>query len=331
MKISHLMSAALIAALSSSCEKSKETSFAEAESYKPLQVSAFENQTISSGQLKGLYINAGDDSPIVLIVPGSGPTDLDGNNPMGVKAGTYKKLAESLAGQGISSVRVDKHGMFSSQAAGDPNAVTVESYAMDYKNWAETIKTKTGQSCVYMLGHSEGGIMVSAASVGNPNVCGLILISAPGRSFGNILREQLKANPANKPILEQAFGAIEAFESGETVGANSLHPGLRPLFNSSVQGFMTSIMAVEPAQLAKAAETKTLIVQGDNDIQVSVEDANKLAEATGGELVILKGVNHVLKDAPKSRSGNMKTYSNPDLPVSPEVVEVISNFINQGQ
>ena len=286
-------------------------------------------EVISSGQLKGMFINAGTDSPVVLIVPGSGPTDLDGNNPIGVNANTYKKLAEGLEAKGISTVRVDKRGMFSSQPAGDPNAVTVDIYAEDYKNWAKTVRAKTSQPCVYMLGHSEGGIMVTTASIDNPNVCGLILVSAPGRSFGDILTEQLKANPANKPILKQALGAIEALENGEVVDENQLHRALRPLFNTRVQGFLMSVMKLDPTQLAKAADTKTLIIQGNNDIQVSVADANLLAEATGGHLVIIEGVNHVLKDAPKSRMGNVKTYSNPDLPISPAVIEAINIFINQ--
>lgn len=292
--------------------------------------SSAKSEVIAAGDLKGLYVNAGENSPIVLIVPGSGPTDLDGNNPMGIQASTYKKLADSLAEQNISSVRVDKRGMFSSQAAGDPNAVTVDIYAQDYKNWTKAIKAQTRQPCVYMLGHSEGGIMVSAASIENSDVCGLILVSALGQSYGDILRQQLKANPANKPILDQALKAIDTLENGETVDTSTLHPALMSLFNPSVQGFMKSVMAINPAQLAKSAQKKTLIVQGDNDIQVSIENANKLAEATGGKLVIIEGVNHILKDAPESRSGNMKTYSNPDLPVSSEVVEAIASFIKQG-
>jgi len=84
----------------------------------------------------------------------------------------------------IASVRVDKRGMFSSAKAGDPNAVTVDIYAQDYRDWAEAIRSKTGQSCVYMLGHSEGTLMVSAASVGTDNICGLILTAGMGRAFG---------------------------------------------------------------------------------------------------------------------------------------------------
>jgi hypothetical protein len=89
---------------------------------------------ISSGDLSGLYLNAGHNGPVILIVPGSGPTDLDGNNSLGIETNSYKLMAEALAAEGISTVRVDKRGLFSSEAAGDPNAVTVDIYAHSIEN-----------------------------------------------------------------------------------------------------------------------------------------------------------------------------------------------------
>ena len=282
---------------------------------------------LTAGALSGLHIDAGPNSPVVLIVPGSGPTDLNGNSPLGIESNAYMQIADALATYGISTVRVDKRGMFSSKAAGDPNAVTVNSYAQDYRDWVEIIRTETNQSCVYLLGHSEGALMVSAAAVDNENVCGLILVSGAGRPLGDILREQLKANPANKPILEQAFAAIDTLEGGETVDTTNLHSALLPLFGEQLQDFLISVMAVDPAQVATAANKDTLILQGMNDIQTSTIDAQKLADATGGQLVLIEGVNHILKEAPANRTENVATYSNPDLPVSESVINAIRTFV----
>ena len=58
------------------------------------------------GPLKGTYVDAGKGAPVVLILPGSGPTDRDGNNPMGIKAAPYRLLAEGLAAQRVSTVRI---------------------------------------------------------------------------------------------------------------------------------------------------------------------------------------------------------------------------------
>ena len=45
------------------------------------------------GDLGGTWIKAADASaPVVLIIPGSGPTDRDGNSPLGINASTYRCL-----------------------------------------------------------------------------------------------------------------------------------------------------------------------------------------------------------------------------------------------
>ena len=288
----------------------------------------YDERVMSAGNLSGLHIDAGAGTPVVLIVPGSGPTDLNGNNPQGVQANTYKLLAEGLAAENISSVRVDKRGMFSSAAAGDGNAVSLEIYAQDYKNWVETIRAETGQSCVYMLGHSEGALMVSAASIDNENVCGLILVSGMGRTYGDVIRSQLKANPNNPDrILNQGFRAIEQLERGERVDLDKLHSGFAPLFAPEIQDFLMSVMSVDPAQLAAKANKKTMVIHGVNDLQTSTLDAQKLADATGGHLVMIEGINHVLKEAPLNRQKNYATYKKPDLPISDSVITAIRIFV----
>ena len=289
---------------------------------------AYPDVPMASGDLAGLYKNAGEESAVVLIIPGSGPTDLNGNNASGGQSNSYKYLAEGLAENAISSVRVDKRGMFSSAAAGDPNQVTAEIYAQDYSDWVNTIRAETGADCVYILGHSEGAMMGSAAALVNKNVCGLILVSGAGRPLGDVLREQLKANPANRTILKEAFEIIEKLEQGKRVPTSNMNRALRrSLFPAEIQDFWISTLKIDPEMLAKAANKKTLVIQGETDLQTSIEDAKRLAEATGGKLVLLPGVNHVLKEAPMNRRKNFKTYNQPDVPISPAVGEAIATFV----
>jgi len=129
-----------------------------------------------SGPLKGTLLTAsGGHGPVILIIPGSGPTDRDGNNPAGVLAAPYRLLAEGLAAQGVTSVRIDKRGMFGSAAAtADANAVTIPDYVTDVQTWSRVIRERTKRSCVWLLGHSEGGLIAMAAAR-NPDVCGLLL------------------------------------------------------------------------------------------------------------------------------------------------------------
>jgi uncharacterized protein len=73
-----------------------------------------------SGTLYGSLVLPKSDKPVpvVLIIAGSGPTDRDGNNPMGGRNDALKKLAWRLAQSNIASVRFDKRGIAQSQPAG---------------------------------------------------------------------------------------------------------------------------------------------------------------------------------------------------------------------
>ncbi len=283
---------------------------------------------INSGKLGGTYHNAGKATPIVIMVPGSGPTDKDGNNG-GFVSNPLKFLAQDLGKAGISSVRVDKHGMFSSAASGNAEAITVESYAEDYRSWAATVTKMSGQSCAYLLGHSEGGLMVTAAAIGQSNICGVILVASSGRPFDDLLRDQLTSNPANAPILDQAIGAIDKLENGEQVSTDGMHPALKGLFKESIQPYLKSLFAVDPAEMLSQLSIPKLVIQGSHDIQVKVEDAKRLSEIGGAQLVILDGISHVLKPAPAEHMLNLKTYNSPDTPIDPGVSQAIIEFVKK--
>ncbi len=282
---------------------------------------------LSVGALHGTMINGRNSDPVVLIVPGSGPTDRDGNNPMGLKTDAYKLLAEGLIDKRIASVRIDKRGMFGSKDAGDPNAVTPAAYVADIHAWIDAIKTERGSDCVFLLGHSEGALMVTLAAQDRRDVCGLILVAGMGRPMGEIIREQLKANPANAPILNEAFAALAELEAGRRVDTTTMTPPLVPLFNPAVQGYLMSVLTVDPVEALRAARKETLVLQGDRDLQVSVDDARKLDAVRNTELRIIGGMNHVLKDAPEDRAGNLATYADPSLPLSKDVIRRIRNFV----
>ncbi len=282
---------------------------------------------VSAGNLQGTLLSPKRNAPVVLIVPGSGPTDRDGNSPMGVKADMYRLLAEGLADRGIASVRVDKRGMFGSAAAGDPNAVTVGAYAEDYRQWIDAIRAMRNVKCVWLLGHSEGALMVSAAAEGRRDVCGLILVSGMGRKMGDVIREQLKANPANAPLLDQALAAIGEIEAGRHVDTSAMHPALLQLFAPQVQDYLISVFATDPVEAVRRAKVPTLIVQGSNDLQVTEADARLLDRAPKTKLEIIRGMNHVLKLAPADRAGNLATYVDPSLPLAPGLIREIEDFI----
>ncbi|GGY29966.1 alpha/beta fold hydrolase [Paludibacterium paludis] len=297
------------------------------------QMETFLDAPGPQGALKGsLLAPAAPSGPVVLIIPGSGPTDRDGNNPLGVRAATYRLLAEGLAARGITTVRIDKRGMFASRAAlPDANAVTIDDYAKDIDAWIRVVREHTGTSCVWLLGHSEGGLVAMVAANARKDVCGLLLAAAPGRRMGDILREQLSDNPANAPLRDQAFVAIDRLEKGQPVDTTTMHPALLGLFGPQVQGFLMSAFSYEPARLLEHYPKPVLILQGQKDLQIREIDALTLNKANpAAALVQLRDVNHVLKHvAHDSVDANLATYADPALPLAPGVIDAIGGFIEK--
>lgn len=283
------------------------------------------------GPLAGAILRPSNEhGPVAVIIPGSGPTDRDGNSPLGVRAASYRMLAQGLAAKGITTVRIDKRGMFGSAGAvDDANAVKISDYVADTASWVKAVRANTGASCVWLIGHSEGGLVSLAAAQEVEHLCGLVLIATAGRPMGDVIKSQLRANPANAPLLEASDAVIDELAAGRRVEVSALPQPLVPLFNPAVQGFLISTFALDPAALAARAKLPILIVQGGKDLQVPVADAERLKAANpSAMLMILPNTNHVLKDvAGTGVAENVTTYGAPNLPISDGLVSGIAAFV----
>lgn len=283
------------------------------------------------GPLKGTLLTPNQKTTaIVLIVPGSGPTDRDGNNPLGVHASPYRLLAEGLAAKGFATLRIDKRGMFTSaMAVEDANAVTIADYVDDVRAWVKVLRRQMYNPCIWILGHSEGGL-VALASAQEEDVCGVVLIATPGRPMGEVLRGQLNANPENEMLLKQALPIIDALEHRRRVDITNMHPALQNLFNPSVQGFLINAFSYNPCQLISTISKPVLVLQGQRDLQVKDTDARLLKAANPqASLVILPNMNHVMKEViSDDRKVNIASYAEPALPLAPGLIDSIEHFLS---
>ena len=279
------------------------------------------------GELHGTLLTADNGSPAILMIAGSGPTDRNGNNPAGLNCNTYKMLAEGLAAKGISSLRYDKRGIAQSRGAMVAESeLRIETYADDASAMAAELRRQTGKKCVWVMGHSEGAILAELMAQRPQGLCGLVLVSGAGRKEADVMREQFQsAFPDTlRPAALQALGELEA---GHTVANPPPPPAL---FRPSLQPFLISWLAKDPAELLKAIRLPVLILQGDTDIQVSVADAKALSTAKpDAKLTIFAGVNHILKAAPADRAANIATYADPNLPLAPGVVDAVADFVHE--
>src|SRR5262245_40309381 len=286
-----------------------------------------------SGALQGTLASpdGGPKAPVALIIPGSGPTDRDGNNPLGIIAGSYRLLAEALAAKGVSTIRFDKRGLVGSSAASaDADNVRMTDLVDDVRAWGQEAQKRTSAQCAWLIGHSEGSLVALIAAQHPEGICGLILVAGMGRKAGDIMREQFKADPSSAPILAQGRGALSELEAGRRVDVSSMHPRLMALFPPRVQGFLIDQMSYDPAQLLASYAGPVLVLQGTTDLQISMQDAQRLAGARPGvTMVTLEGVNHILKIAPADPAANFATYGNSALPIAPSLVEAITAFLAQ--
>lgn len=267
--------------------------------------------------------------PVVLILPGSGPTDRDGNSAAG-PAGTYRKLAAELQARGIASLRVDKRGIGSSKSQ-DPReeAMTFEQNVDDARAWLEWLAKQPQLGKIALVGHSEGGLVALATTQQKTSASALVLLATPGETLGETIRRQLAQNKANPPALvQEANNILSRLERGEKVAQVS--PLLMPLFRPSVQPYLISELRLDPRQLIAKAQLPTLILQGDHDLQVRPDDAKALAKAQPrAQLSLVSGMNHVLVPAPLDLPSNIATYADANLPLDKSLVGELTKFLSK--
>ena len=281
------------------------------------------------GDLAGTFIHANDDGPVMILIPGSGPTDRNGDNPGGVRGGIYRQLADGLAAEGINTLLIDKRGMFGSAGAlANANQATFDDYVADVRGWMGLLMEERGGGCVWIAGHSEGSTVALLAAQDPTDICGLVLISGAGSPILDVMRGQL-ARQLPPAMLEQIDAGIASMKAGETFDAETLPAPLRPMFNEDIQRFMISGYALDPAELLPNIDLPIIIVQGEEDIQVAVSEAEKLhAAAPESTLVLLDKVNHALKPVePGDMTANVAAYGDADLAIDPRVAEMIAGFV----
>ena len=279
-----------------------------------------------TGDLKGTLVLPGNGKHFTLLIlqPGSGPTDRNGNNPMGIKANSYRLLSEALAEKSIATLLIDKRGIAASAlAAKSETDLRFDDYINDLVDWTGFMKKDKRFKKIILAGHSEGSLiaMVAAQKIKVDRYISIAGISQP---IENIIAWQIAQQaPKLAPIVDSLFLRLKLGEK-----LDSVPPYLLSVLRPSVQPYMASWMKYNPCNEIKKLSLPVLIIQGTTDIQVKTEEAEKLHECNPQtSLKIIASMNHILKQAPEDRTQNMQTYSNEKLPVMPELVNAIVDFI----
>ncbi|WP_051971986.1 alpha/beta hydrolase [Massilia sp. 9096] len=285
-------------------------------------------QEVKGGVLAGTLMlpAATGKMPVALIIAGSGPTDRDGNSTVpGFRSDSLKLLAAALAQQGIASLRYDKRGIGASRAAmPSESALRFDDYVDDAARWLATLKADPRFSNVVVIGHSEGALigMLAAANAGAD---GFVSLAGIADGFAVVLRKQLAGKMAPAQLAESER-ILTALEHGATVA--DVPPGLAMLFRPSVQPYLISVMKYAPAERFATLRIPALIVQGETDVQVGVDQAVKLKAAKPDALLVtIPGMNHALKAATSDIAQQKAAYGDPALPLHPQLAPAIVGFV----
>jgi pimeloyl-ACP methyl ester carboxylesterase len=283
-----------------------------------------------SGTLVGtltIPANASGKVPVVLIVGASGYTDRNGNNvKQGINSNSYKELSTALSKSGIASLRYDKRMVGESVSSTKEDQLHIEDYIEDAMALINKLHDDSRFSKVIVLGHGEGSLVGIVASEETP-VGALISVEGASQPAYLVLKEQAKRLPDY--ISTRFSNAVDSLARRGKVQQEidaSLYPYIRP----SIQPFLLTWMRYAPTKELKKLKMPVLIIQGGTDLQVKADEGDKLKKAkTEAVLINIPNMNYVLKDAPDDKDKNMETYTQPDLPVKPELVTGLVDFINK--
>jgi uncharacterized protein len=261
-----------------------------------------------------------------VIIAGSGPTDRDGNNTLGLKTDTYKLLAHALAERGVASVRYDKRGVAGSAGIGLPEQqLTIRTFANDAVAVVRWADRQAPGVPVVLLGHSEGGLLALLAA-GPAQAKAVVLLATPGRRLGTILCEQFSRPGIPERLSDEAKRIVSSLEKGEPVASVSAE--LTAAFRPSVQPFLMSVMQVDPSRELQAVTAPVLVVGGGRDAQLGRSDFDALAGARPGLATHWEPtMGHTLKPVRDDDPRQVHAYTDPTVALSEGLADRVAAFV----
>src|SRR5262245_26375553 len=288
--------------------------------------------------------------PGVLLLPGSGPSDRNGNQPPQLITDLLKQIAERLAADGYASLRFDKRatrGYLSSwpkDVAALNDFFSWDNFVGDARAGLAFLQTQPeiNSKQTVIAGHSEGAMIAMQIAHDLDGKAyapaGLILLSSPGRTLGAVLTEQVYAGlkrggvtgDAAKPYEDYLPRAIDQIIKDGTVPPNPPQ-GLAGIFPPSALKLLQIELAFDPAKVLSAYTGPVLVIQGEKDIQISA--ARDFPLLHSGLKQRKRGTYKAL--VVPSASHNLKKVENENVepgfagPVVPQALDNISEWLGQ--
>ena len=267
-------------------------------------------------------------APVVILVPGAGPEDRD-YSLFGVSI--FGRLAGALADAGFLVVRYDKRGV--GQSGGRIESAGISEYADDVRRIVQWVRRRddVDRDRIAVVGHDEGSAVALTAADMEGRIKAVALLAATGQTgYQATLARQNRelsrstaseADKQERRALQQRV--LDAAMTGS--GWDAVPEGLRKQADTA---WFRTWLQFDPARALSRIDQPMLIVHGERDREVPVEEAARLEELAlrkknrRVQKVVVPGANHLLV---RATSGEVDEYAT--LGTSALAEEVVSALV----
>ncbi len=223
----------------------------------------------------------------ILLVHGSGPNDRDEtigpNKP-------FRDLARGLASQGIVVLRYDKRTKVYPEKMRDiVSTITVKEEVIDDALEAVSLLRsipEVNSQRIVVLGHSMGGYMLPRIGAANTGIAGFVVLAGLCRTLEDTILDQFSyiyslsgtlSVEQQKQLdeLKKQVNLVKSPDLSMSTPASDLPLGVSPAYWLDLRGY-------HPEEIARGLQQPMLILQGEGDYQVTMEDFQIWKSALGG-------------------------------------------------
>jgi hypothetical protein len=277
---------------------------------------------------------AGARLPAVILVSGFGVNDRDGY-VLGIPV--MGQLAGALANAGFLAVRFDKRGY--AQSGGRSESASLTDYADDVRTvmrWLSERKDVDSRR-IAIIGDGDGAWVALLAASREKRFAAVATIGAPASTGAELVLELQKRTLDSLDLPPQERAKREALQK-QIIAAVQSEKGLadlpREIRTQADTPWFQSVLNFSPAKVLEDVRQPLLIAHAALDHEVPVADAERLAEiaqkesdSPSVELVLIKGVNHLLVPAV---TGEIREYGAlPDRNLSADVSSVLVSWLSR--
>ncbi|MCB0734942.1 MAG: prolyl oligopeptidase family serine peptidase [Bacteroidetes bacterium] len=271
--------------------------------------------------------------PVVIIVHGSGPMDMDGTiGPNKV----YQDLALELALRGVATLRYDKR-----------SKVYPKNFekGIEFSHWDETLndvqaainllleQTEIDTSRIFVAGHSLGGYLAPMIGESFNNLAGIIMLAGPSEPLYELIPEQLDYIFGLQPKQKWIYRRIvkKARQEADLLRSHDYDQLKNPKYATAYWpvSYIKNLENYAPIPTLDSLTIPSLVLQGQRDYQVPEHSQyTPIVDSCGNNPLVsfylFADLNHLFIPG-EGKPSNLEYFRAGH--VSPEVAEVIAGWI----